>query len=111
MLVWTIGESIDQIRLELERLLSIPSLLVCTAIGILLSVSVSGAVVAELAAIGIVFVLFLGESVVGGGLRASGFNPRVRRTTTNRHRSSSMGRTRPSKQVLLEMFLISLLAS
>lgn len=66
-LVWAIGETIDPAHLALAHLLSIPYLLVCAAIGVVLSVLVNRASVAERAAIGIVFVLFLVESVVGSG--------------------------------------------
>jgi ABC-2 type transport system permease protein len=65
-LVIVIGESIDPMNLLLVHLLSIPYLLVCAGIGLVLSVLVDRAAVAERAAIGIVFVLFLVESVVGG---------------------------------------------
>lgn len=64
-LVFAIGESIDVVDLALVHLLSVPYLLVCIAIGVLLSVLVNRAAIAERAAIGVVFVLFLVESVVG----------------------------------------------
>lgn len=65
-LVASIGESIDPAHLALAHLLSIPYLLVCAGIGVVFSVVVDRAAVAERAAIGVVFVLFLMESVVGG---------------------------------------------
>lgn len=67
VLVSAIGETIDPMHLALAHLLSIPYLLACAAIGVVLSVLVDRAAVAERAAIGVVFVLFLVESVVGGG--------------------------------------------
>jgi len=64
--VSAIGESIDPVYLALAHVLSIPYLLVCAGIGAVFSVAVSRAAVAERAAVGVVFVLFLVESVVGG---------------------------------------------
>ncbi|WP_323174402.1 ABC transporter permease subunit [Natrialba sp. PRR66] len=64
-LVVAIGETIDPMHLALVHLLSIPYLLVCAAIGMILSVLVDRAAVAERAAIGLVFVLWLVESAVG----------------------------------------------
>lgn len=64
-LVLAIGETIDPMHLALAHLLSIPYLLVCAAIGMVLSVLVDRAAVAERAAIGLVFVLWLVESAVG----------------------------------------------
>jgi ABC-2 type transport system permease protein len=61
-----IGESIDPVYLVLVHVLSIPYLLVCAGIGMVFSVMVSRAAIAERGAIGVVFVLFLVESVVGG---------------------------------------------
>lgn len=61
-----IGETVDPVHLLLVHLLSIPYLLVCAAIGTVFSVVASRAAIAERAAIGVVFVLFLVESVVGG---------------------------------------------
>jgi ABC-2 type transport system permease protein len=61
-----IGESIDPAHLVLAHVLSIPYLLVCAGIGTVLSAVVSRAAIAERGAIGVVFVLFLVESVVGG---------------------------------------------
>lgn len=66
VLVLAIGETIDPMHLALAHLLSIPYLLVCAAIGVLFSVVVDRAAIAERAAIGLVFALFLTESVVGG---------------------------------------------
>jgi hypothetical protein len=59
-------ESIDPVYLLLTHALSIPYLLVCAGIGTVFSVMVSRAAIAERGAIGVVFVLFLVESVVGG---------------------------------------------
>ncbi|WP_436344333.1 ABC transporter permease subunit [Natronorubrum sp. FCH18a] len=67
VLVLAIGETIDPVHLALAHLLSIPYLLVCAAIGVVLSVLVDRAAVAERAAVGVVFALFLVESVVGAG--------------------------------------------
>jgi len=64
-LVLAIGETIDPIHLVMAHLLSIPYLLVCAAIGTLLSVLVNRAAVAERAAIGLLFALWLLESAVG----------------------------------------------
>ncbi|MWV40181.1 MULTISPECIES: ABC transporter permease subunit [Natrialbaceae] len=64
-LVLAIGETIDPMHLVLAHLLSIPYLLVCAAIGTVLSVLVNRAAVAERAAIGLMFVLWLVESAVG----------------------------------------------
>lgn len=69
-LVLAIGETIDPMHLALAHLLSIPYLLVCAAIGMVLSVLVDRAAVAERAAIGLIFVLWLVESAVGA---AEGF--------------------------------------
>ncbi|WP_121744065.1 ABC transporter permease [Natronorubrum halophilum] len=66
VLVVAIGETIDPMHLALAHLLSIPYLLVCVAIGVVFSVVVDRAAIAERAAVGVVFVLFLVESVVGG---------------------------------------------
>jgi ABC-2 type transport system permease protein len=60
-----IGETIDVTHLIVVHLLSIPYLLVCAAIGLVCSVLVDRATIAERAAGGLVFVLFLVESVVG----------------------------------------------
>jgi ABC-2 type transport system permease protein len=64
--VSAIGESIDPTYLALTHLLSIPYFLVCAALGMVFSVVVSRAALAERGAAGMVFVLFLVESVVGG---------------------------------------------
>ena len=64
-LVLAIGETIDPMHLALAHLLSIPYLLVCAAIGMVLSVLVDRAAIAERAAIGAIFVLWLVESAVG----------------------------------------------
>jgi ABC-2 type transport system permease protein len=61
-----IGEPIDPVHLALTHLLSIPYLLVCAGIGTVFSVTVSRGAIAERGAVGVVFVLFLVESVVGG---------------------------------------------
>ncbi|RQG99394.1 ABC transporter permease subunit [Natrarchaeobius oligotrophus] len=66
VLAAVIGEPIDVANLALAHALSVPYLLVCAGIGLVLSVLVDRAAVAERAAIGVVFVLFLLESVVGG---------------------------------------------
>lgn len=52
-----IGESIDPFALAMAHLLSLPYLLTCAAVGLLLSVSVDRASVARRGAIGIVFAL------------------------------------------------------
>jgi ABC-2 type transport system permease protein len=67
VLVLAIGESIDPAHLALAHLLSVPYLLACGAIGLLCSVLANRAAIAERAAIGVVFVLYLLESVIGGG--------------------------------------------
>jgi ABC-2 type transport system permease protein len=64
-LVTAIGESVDATDLFFVHLFSVPYLLVCAGIGVALSVAVDRAAVAERAAVGVVFVLFLVESVVG----------------------------------------------
>ncbi|MFC4440188.1 MULTISPECIES: ABC transporter permease subunit [Natrialbaceae] len=66
VLVLAIGESIDPAHLALVHLLSIPYLLVCTGIGLVLSVLVDRADVAQRIAVALVFVLFLVESLVAG---------------------------------------------
>lgn len=66
-LALAIGETIDPVALAMVHLLSIPYLLVCAAIGLAFSVRFDRAAVAERAAIGVVFALFLLESVIGGG--------------------------------------------
>lgn len=64
--VFAIGESIDPIHMTLAHVLSIPYLLVCGAIGMILSVLVDRASIAERGAMGLIFLLWLGESVVSG---------------------------------------------
>lgn len=64
-LVISIGETIDPMNLAMAHLLSIPYLLVCAAIGMVLSVLVDRAAIAERAAIGLMFLLWLIESAVG----------------------------------------------
>lgn len=66
VLVHSVGESVELGHLALTHVLSIPYLLVCAGIGVVFSVVVSRAAIAERAAIGVVFLLFLVESVVGG---------------------------------------------
>lgn len=61
--VFAVGESIDPLDLAMVHALSIPYLLACGAIGLLLSVFASRADVARRIAIAAVFVLFLIESV------------------------------------------------
>lgn len=65
-LVIAIGESVDPVHLIMAHTLSIPYFLVCAAIGMVLSVAVDRASVAERGAIGLIFLLWLGESVVSG---------------------------------------------
>lgn len=64
-LVVVVGETIDPLYLVTAHLLSVPYFLVCGGIGLLLSVSVDRAAVAERLAAGLVFALWLIESVVG----------------------------------------------
>lgn len=64
--VFAIGESIDPLHMTLAHVLSIPYLLVCAAIGMILSVVVDRASIAERGAMGLIFLLWLGESVVSG---------------------------------------------
>ncbi|WP_207586633.1 ABC transporter permease subunit [Halomontanus rarus] len=61
--VLAIGESIDPVDLAMVHLLSIPYLLACASIGLLLSTVVDRADVAKRIAIAAVFVLFLIDSV------------------------------------------------
>lgn len=61
--VVAVGESIDAVDLAMVHLLSIPYLLSCAAIGLLLSTLVDRADVAQRAALAAVFVLFLIDSV------------------------------------------------
>lgn len=65
-LVLAVDESIDLIHLLLAHVLSIPYLLVCAGIGGVFSVAVNRTSVAEKGAVGVVFVLYLIESIVGG---------------------------------------------
>lgn len=60
-----IGESVSIADLVAVHLLSLPYLLTCAAIGLVLSVVFDREDVAQRAAIGVVFLLFLLESVVG----------------------------------------------
>lgn len=62
-----VGESIAPGSLVLAHVLSVPFLLVCAAVGLVCSVVATRTSVAERAAVGVVFVLYLVESVVGGG--------------------------------------------
>ena len=66
LFVLAIGETIAVDHLALTHLLSVPFLLVCAGIGLAFSVAVDRAAIAERAAVGTVFVLYLVESVVGG---------------------------------------------
>lgn len=66
LLAASIGERIDVTHLALTHVLSVPYLLVCTAIGLVFSVAVDRAAIAERGAIGVVFALFLIESAVSG---------------------------------------------
>lgn len=58
-----IGESIDPVAMTMVHLLSVPYLLTCAAIGLVLSVLVDRASVAQRVAIGVVFALYLLESI------------------------------------------------
>lgn len=64
-LVAATGDSIDPAQLALVHLFSIPYLLVCAAIGVVFSVLVDRAAIAERGAVGVVFLLYLIDSVVG----------------------------------------------
>ncbi|KDS90686.1 ABC-type transport system involved in multi-copper enzyme maturation, permease component [Halorubrum saccharovorum] len=66
LFVVAVGETIPLDHLLLAHLLSIPFLLVCAGIGLVFSVAVDRAAIAERGAVGTVFVLYLLESVVGG---------------------------------------------
>lgn len=66
-MIVAIGESIDPVHLALVFLLSIPYLLVCAAIGLVFSVSVSRTSIAERGAVGVLFLLYLVDAVVAGG--------------------------------------------
>lgn len=61
--VVAVGESIDPVDLAMVHLLSIPYLLACAAIGLLLSTVVDRVDIARRAAIAAVFVLFLIDSI------------------------------------------------
>ncbi|MFC4989246.1 ABC transporter permease subunit [Saliphagus infecundisoli] len=61
--VIAVGESIDAVDLAMVHLLSIPYLLACAAIGLLLSTLVDRADVAQRAALAAVFALFLVDSI------------------------------------------------
>lgn len=61
-----IGESVSVVDLAVVHLLSVPYLFACGAIGIVLSVAFDRGDVAQRATIGVVFLLFLLASVVGG---------------------------------------------
>jgi ABC-2 type transport system permease protein len=66
VLVVAVGETIPLDQLLLTHLLSVPFLLVCAGIGLVFSVALDRAAIAERAAAGTVFALYLVESVVGG---------------------------------------------
>lgn len=66
LFVVAVGESMPVENLFLAHLLSIPFLLVCAGIGLVFSVAVDRAAIAERGAVGTVFLLYLLESVVGG---------------------------------------------
>jgi len=66
VLVIAIGESIGPTHLFMAHALSLPYFLVCAALGVILSVVATRATIAERAAIGLIFLLWLGESVVSG---------------------------------------------
>jgi len=66
LFVVAVGETIPPDHLFLTHLLSVPFLLVCAGIGLVFSVAVDRAAIAERGAVGTVFVLYLVESVVGG---------------------------------------------
>lgn len=61
--VVAVGESVDVARLAAVHLLSVPYLLVCAGVGLLLSVSLQRSDAAERGALGAVFGLWLVESV------------------------------------------------
>lgn len=65
-----IASPIDTVDLVVVHLLSIPYLLTCSAIGLVLSVLVSRADIAQRAALGLLFVLYLVESIAAS---ADGF--------------------------------------
>ncbi|ARS90657.1 ABC transporter permease [Natrarchaeobaculum aegyptiacum] len=61
--VTVLGESIDPVALAMVHLLSIPYLLVCAGIGIVLSVTLDRIETAQVSALGLVFVLWLVEGL------------------------------------------------
>lgn len=65
-LVLAIGETVELERLVLALALSIPYLLVCVGVGVAFSAATDRAAIAERGAVGVVFVLYLVDSVVGG---------------------------------------------
>lgn len=68
--ILVIGESIDPVNLTMVHLLSIPYLLACASIGLVLSVLFDRADVAQRVAIGVVFTLYLVDSIAAS---AEGF--------------------------------------
>lgn len=58
-----VGESIDPVVLAMTHLLAVPYFLVCAGIGVLFSVFVERNETAEIAALGLVFVLWLVEGI------------------------------------------------
>lgn len=69
--VLLIGESIDPVSIVMVHVLSIPYLFACASIGLVLSVLVDRADIAQRAAIGVVFALYLIESIAAS---ADGFD-------------------------------------
>ncbi|SFC43110.1 ABC-2 type transport system permease protein [Halobiforma haloterrestris] len=69
---FAIGESIDLLDMTMVHLLSIPYLLACAGIGLVLSTAVDRADVAQRVAIGIVFALYLVETIAAS---TDGFEP------------------------------------
>ncbi|MFC7074566.1 ABC transporter permease [Halovenus rubra] len=65
LLVGAIGQTIAPAHLVVAHVFSLPYLLVCAAIGVVASVLAERAAIAKRAAVGIVFALYLVESVVG----------------------------------------------
>lgn len=61
--VFAVGESVDPLDLAMVHLLSVPYLLTCAGIGLLLSVTFQRRGLAERGALGAVFALFLVETV------------------------------------------------
>lgn len=64
--ILAIGESVDFASILFVHALSIPYLLACTAIGMVLSTALSRGTLAQRAGIGVVFLLFVLHSVTGG---------------------------------------------